>query len=180
MNYSFEITNTGNVTLSNVVVSDTSLSGLTLTGTPISTMAPNEVNTTNYSASYTLTQADVDAGGVENSASVTSRDPNDTIVDDISDTGTDHDASSVSNPDVTETTNPFDENPNDERDPTDDPTTYIVVPNPEIELIKQITDVTDNGDGYTGSGDTLTYSFTVINTGNVTLNNLIVTDTSLP
>lgn len=143
-------------------------------------MAPNEVNTTNYSASYTLTQADVDRGGVENSASVTSRDPNNTVVEDISDTGTDHDASSVSNPDATETSNPFDDNPNDERDTTDDPTTYVVVPNPQVELIKTLTNYRDNGDGYTGSGDTLEYSFKVVNTGNVTLDNLTVTDSSLP
>lgn len=61
VSYSFEITNTGNVTLTDVTVSDTSLPGLVLTGTPVSSMAPNEVNTSNYSASYILTQSDVDA-----------------------------------------------------------------------------------------------------------------------
>lgn len=62
MNYHFEITNTGNVTLSDVTVMDTSLPGLVLVGGPVPTMAPNNVNTTNYTASYILTQADVDAG----------------------------------------------------------------------------------------------------------------------
>ena len=62
MNYYFEITNTGNVTLASVTVSDTSLPGLVLTGAPVASMTPNEVNTTNYTASYTLTQADVDRG----------------------------------------------------------------------------------------------------------------------
>lgn len=107
-------------------------------------------------------------------------DPNGTVVNDTSDTGTNPDASSVSNPDATETDNPRDTHPNNGSDPTEDPTTYLVVPDPEVEIIKAISGFTDNGDGYTGSGDTLTYSFTVINTGNVTLTNLIVTDTSLP
>ena len=41
---------------------DSSLPGLVLSGSPVSTMAPNAVNTTNYTAIYVLTQADVDAG----------------------------------------------------------------------------------------------------------------------
>ena len=107
-------------------------------------------------------------------------DPNGTVVDDTSDTGTDPDGDSVSNPDATETDNPLDEHPNNGGDPTEDPTTALITPNPGVELIKAITGFTDNGDGYTGSGDTLTYSFTVTNTGNVTLSNLTITDTSLP
>ena len=107
-------------------------------------------------------------------------DPNGTVVTDTSDTGTNPDASSVSNPDNTETDNPRDTHPNNGSDPTEDPTTYLVVPNPEIEIIKAISSITDNGDGYTGSGDILTYSFTVTNTGNVTLSDISVTDTSLP
>ena len=102
------------------------------------------------------------------------------MVEDISDTGTNPDTSSVSNPDGTETTNPFDEHPNDGSDSTEDPTTVLITANPEVELIKSVSNFVDNGDGYTGSGDTLTYSFTVINTGNVTLTDLTVTDTSLP
>ena len=74
------------MTLTGVTVTDTSLAGLTLTGTPVVTMAPNDVNTTNYTATYTLTQTDVDYGGVENTATVSGTDPNGTVVEDISDT----------------------------------------------------------------------------------------------
>ena len=54
----------------------------------------------------------------------------------------------MSNPDATETDNPLDEHPNNSSDPTEDPTTYLVVQKPELELIKSISGITDNGDGY--------------------------------
>ena len=42
-------------------------------------------------------------------------------------------------------------------------------------MTKTVT-VTDNGDGYTGSGDVANYTITVENKGNVTLSSLTVTD----
>lgn len=62
MTYSYTVQNTGNVTLTNVIVTDTSLPGLVFSGTPIATMYPTETNNTKYTATYVLTQADVDAG----------------------------------------------------------------------------------------------------------------------
>ena len=50
------------MTLTGVTLTDTSLPGMILTGTPVPSMSPNDVNTTNYTATYVLTQADVDAG----------------------------------------------------------------------------------------------------------------------
>jgi uncharacterized repeat protein (TIGR01451 family) len=66
--YSFAVTNTGNVTLSNVSVTDP-LPGLSAIdcspeGNPIADMVPAELVT--CTASYTITQADVDAGFVAN------------------------------------------------------------------------------------------------------------------
>lgn len=142
-------------------------------------MGTNEVNTTNYSASYVLTQVDINNGWIENTASVQGTDPNNTVVDDISDTSTDPDANSVSDPDATETDNPFDVHPNNSSDPTEDPTSYQVQQFPELELVKFVSNITDNGDGYIGAGDIVDFSFSVKNIGNTSIQNISVTDTSL-
>lgn len=110
-------------------------------------MAPNEVNTTNYSASYVLSQSDVDAGGIENTATVQGTDPNGIVVEDISDTGTNPDTSFVSNPHGTETNNPLNEYANDISDPTEDPTSYTILPIPRVELYKRAVFNDENGDG---------------------------------
>ncbi len=76
VDYTFLVTNTGNVTLTGIVVDDP------LVGTvdcPTTTLAPTE--STTCTATYTLTQADVDAGVVDNTATVTGTDPNGTDVD---------------------------------------------------------------------------------------------------
>ncbi|WTM64129.1 hypothetical protein U2H20_09160 [Humidisolicoccus flavus] len=73
--YSFEITNTGNVTVSAVRLDDAMLGGVvaidwatsTDATTPAGTLAPGESVTA--AANYALTQADIDAGVVNNSAS---------------------------------------------------------------------------------------------------------------
>lgn len=67
--YSFEVTNTGNVTLDAVGVTESAFSG---TGTtPVATcpggsLAPDDVVT--CTAAYTITQSDMDAGSVDNTA----------------------------------------------------------------------------------------------------------------
>jgi hypothetical protein len=62
--YSFHVTNTGNVSLSNVAVTDSSFSGtgtLSAIDCPDTTLAAGADET--CTATYTVTQADVDAGG---------------------------------------------------------------------------------------------------------------------
>ncbi len=75
--YSFRVTNSGNATLTNVVVTDPRVPGLSCT---IASMAPAATQT--CTANYTVTQADMDAFGAGtnliNTASVTSRDPKNT------------------------------------------------------------------------------------------------------
>ncbi|MFN8191650.1 MAG: hypothetical protein U0R78_14640 [Nocardioidaceae bacterium] len=61
--YSFVITNTGNVTLTLVGVTDAKVGPVTC---PVTTLAPGA--STTCTKSYTLTQADVDAGVVNNTA----------------------------------------------------------------------------------------------------------------
>ncbi len=160
--YAFTVTNTGNVTLTNVVVTDPLV---TVTGSPIPSLAPGVSDAVSFTASYLLTQADVDAGFIENTAIVTGDDPSGNPVTDISDAGDE----TVATPDGSGAPGTL--------DPTDDPTVQLLTPAPKVSLIKTVTGVTDtNADGVTDAGDTVTYAFTVTNTGNVTLTNVVVTD----
>ena len=61
--FTFLVTNTGNVTLTNVTVIDTKVPAVTC---PVSQLAPGE--STLCTATYTMTAADVKAGRVLNSA----------------------------------------------------------------------------------------------------------------
>ena len=68
--YTFVVTNTGNVTLSEIVVSDPLVTAVTC---PVTTLAPGA--TTTCTATYRLTQADLDLGRVTNHATVTAAPP---------------------------------------------------------------------------------------------------------
>ena len=68
--YSFVVTNTGNVTLTGVSVNDPQVGTVTC---PVATLAP--AASTTCTASYTLTQADVDAGSVANTATASGTPP---------------------------------------------------------------------------------------------------------
>jgi len=153
--YSFVISNTGNVTLDSIVISDPIIAnnGLECSDT---NLAPGKE--TLCSAWYILSQADVDGGLVQNSAVVTGNLPyGGTVVLDTSDTGNlDH---------------PFDDSGKS------DSTLTLIIPQPELELIKNIKTVIDNGDNETTVGDTIVYSFKIINTGNITLYDILIQDT---
>ena len=72
--YTFEVTNTGNVTLTDVLVSDPLVSPITCpSGNPIPTLAPGESET--CTGSYVITQADIDAGERCNTATASGQDP---------------------------------------------------------------------------------------------------------
>ena len=58
---------------------------------------------------------------------------------------------------------------------TNDPTETSITASPSLKAVK-IAQITDNGDGVTGVGDVINYSITVKNTGNITLNNVSITD----
>ncbi|MBF4619526.1 hypothetical protein ITJ44_15735, partial [Clavibacter sp. VKM Ac-2873] len=67
--YSFLFTNTGNTTLTDITVNETSFTGtgeLSEISYPTRTLAPGA--STTATASYVVTQADVDAGRVDNAA----------------------------------------------------------------------------------------------------------------
>jgi uncharacterized repeat protein (TIGR01451 family) len=93
--YNFTVTNNGNVTLTNVTLADT-VGGVTLSGGPIATLAVGASDTTTFTATYTITQEDIDAGTFYNVATATGTDPNG---DDTSDEG-DNDEPLVQNPSI--------------------------------------------------------------------------------
>ncbi|ACZ20874.1 conserved repeat protein [Sanguibacter keddieii DSM 10542] len=140
--YTFTVTNPGSVTLTDVEVTDL-LDGLSSIsyawpGTA-GTLAPGDELVA--TATYPLTQEDVDRGSVDNTASVVGTPP----------TGDDVEA--------------------------DDTETVVVPPQPTIALVKK-------GALAAGSqgllGDTVEYTLTATNTGNVTLRDLSIEDVDLP
>ncbi len=78
--YSFLVTNTGNVTLTAVAVSDP-LPGLSAVSCPQITLAPSA--STTCTATYTVTQADVDAGSIVNTATASGTPPSGPAVTDV-------------------------------------------------------------------------------------------------
>ena len=144
--YSFTITNTGNVTISNISITDPLV---TVEGDPI-TLAPNESDSTTFTAEYILTQSDIDNGNVENQATVNGEDPSGNPVTDISD-----------DPNTT--------------DP-DDATITDLPSNPSMSIEKVGMFNDEDGDGLAEVGETISYSFTITNTGNVTISNISITD----
>src|SRR5690606_6332331 len=143
--YSFTVFNLGNVTLSNITITDPLV---TVNGGPI-TLAPGAADGTTFTATYIITQTDIDAGFVENQATATGTDASGTTVSDLSD---------------------------DNSELEDDPTITQLCQNPAIALIKVGVPADENGNGCADLGETILYSFSVKNTGNVSLTNVIVTD----
>ena len=82
--YTFKVTNTGNVTLNPVTVTDGKVG--TVTCSP-SQLAPG-ADVTCTAAPYVLTQADVNAGKVDNTATATGTAPSGTKVTDDDSTST--------------------------------------------------------------------------------------------
>src|SRR5690606_19382661 len=59
--------------------------GVTVVGGPIASLAPGAEDTTTFTASYTVTQADIDAGMFSNSAEASGTPPSGPAVADLSD-----------------------------------------------------------------------------------------------
>jgi uncharacterized repeat protein (TIGR01451 family) len=136
--YNFVVTNTGNVSMSGIQISDFSFTGSDALPTPtcaLTTLAPGEQ--TLCTADYTLTGADVDAESVSNSALATGTPPGSDV-------------------------------------PLPSPPSTIVVPTPEapaITLTKTATPTVVDS-----AGQSVTYSFLITNTGNVSLSGIAVNE----
>ena len=75
ISYAFTITNNGEVTLTDIKLTDI-VGGITITGGPtIASLAPGDVNSTTFTGTYTLKQSDIDAGTFSNTATATGYPP---------------------------------------------------------------------------------------------------------
>ncbi|MTD72560.1 gliding motility-associated C-terminal domain-containing protein, partial [Flavobacterium sp. LC2016-13] len=83
LTYSFVITNTGNVDLENLLVSDP-LTGIVMNGGPIN-LSVGQSDDFSITGTYTLTQADVNAGSISNQATVSGTTKSGIVVSDKSD-----------------------------------------------------------------------------------------------
>jgi large repetitive protein len=164
VNYTFKVKNTGNVALTNLTVTDAKA---VVAGGPLASLAVGATDTATFTASYTLTQADMVAGGVENSATVSGTSPaGGASVTDVSDSGTG--TETIETPGLGGTT---------DGNPTNDPTVTAMTVAPKLQLTKAVGTIADtNGNTLTDAGDTMSFTFMVKNTGNIALTNVIVTD----
>ena len=84
-------------------------------------------------------------------------------------------ATSVS--DSTVVSDVSDDNDDTDGNVLDDPTEVSIILTPQIQVTKSAVVTQNNGNAINDLGDTIVYTITITNTGNVNLNNLTVTDT---
>jgi gliding motility-associated-like protein/uncharacterized repeat protein (TIGR01451 family) len=147
--YTFTVTNEGNVTLNTVAVTDP------LVGLSAITFVSGDTNNDGnldieeiwvYTATYAVTQGDIDAGQVSNQATATALSPNQTQVSDVSGTAIDN----------------------------NDPTIVELCQDAQIAIVK--TGVFDGEGDCAAVGDSIIYTFSVSNQGNVLLSNIDLSD----
>ncbi len=144
--YNITVTNTGNVTLTNIDVTDAN--AVIASGNNIGSLDPGEA--VSISATHTITQADLDAGMVSNSAVATTTFDGQTVMDTSDDTDPDSPSGQ------------------------DDPTITMLIQTAELTVTKD--DQLPYTDQTLAVGDDINYIITVTNTGNVTLQNIVVSD----
>ncbi|MEO5615321.1 MAG: hypothetical protein ABIR04_10435, partial [Cypionkella sp.] len=144
--------NTGSVTLSNLTLSDslTRADGTVLPTDPLtggaSSLSPG--SSADWQVVHVLTQADIDAGGIENTATVTGEDPTGLVASDVSDNGDNSDGNT-----------------------TDDPTRLTITATTGLTVLKVLNSIG------AAAGDEAVFTIIARNTGSVTLGALTVSDT---
>ncbi|WP_233353696.1 DUF7507 domain-containing protein [Hellea balneolensis] len=136
--YSYAVTNTGNVSMSNVTISDAHSGAGTLSAispASVATLAPGA--STTFTATYTVTQADIDAGADITNIATLNADPSGGTYTPV----------------------------------TDDETVTVEAPLPDVTLAKTASDTTN-----VQAGDVITYTYEVVNTGNVSLSDVTISD----
>ena len=167
--YTITVENKGNVSLTGLGLVDTLtdgngsslslLSGPTFVSSSASSaagsLAVSEIAT--YTATYTVTQQGLDSGSIVNTVLATASSPaNSNDVSDRSDNGDDSDGETQ-----------------------DDNTVVTLTRTSLVESTKTATVTDNNSNGSTDLGDTIVYTITVENKGNVTLSSIGLTDTLL-
>ncbi|PVX47419.1 HYR domain-containing protein [Flavobacterium sp. 103] len=153
--YNFVVTNTGNVPLFEIIVTDINA---IVTGGPIDILGVGSSNVSTFTAIHNITQADIDAGQVDNLALVKGKP---IVSSQITATSID--------PTPCVTCTPI--------DPNCSSCTIVLLSNsPSISLINKAEFNDSNRDGIAQVGETIIYKYTVINTGNVTLSNITISD----
>ena len=144
INYNIIVTNTGNVTLTNVAVADAGADAGSIIPASVASLAPGASVT--VTARHTVTLTEVNNGSFSNQASVTANTPGGgTITKEKSD-----------NPATLA---------------VDDATVTVISPASTIALVKTGTVSAD--------GNSITYNFSIRNTGNVTLHVITLVDAKL-
>jgi hypothetical protein len=131
--YAFSVENTGAVDLTNIAISDPDA---TVSGGPLASLAVGATDSSTFTASYAITQADIDAGSFTNTATANS-----------------DEGASASGSD-----------------------TQALAQNPALVLTKAGTLNDDDGTAGVSAGDTISYTFSVENTGNVTHTGVTISD----
>ncbi|WP_443943537.1 Calx-beta domain-containing protein [Pedobacter sp. AW1-32] len=143
INYRIIVSNTGNVTLTNIAITDAGADVGSITPSGIANLAPGASITA--TAKHTLTLTEVNSGAFSNQASVVAQTPTGTVLNQLSD---------------------------DPNTPAlNDATVTKIAPAGTITLVK--TGVLSS------DGNSINYTFTVHNTGNVTLHVITLTDSKL-
>ncbi|EFK55836.1 conserved repeat protein [Sphingobacterium spiritivorum ATCC 33861] len=143
--YTFKVFNNGGTVVNNLVINDSKLNIVNLPVVP-SLLNPGETGT--VTATYTLTQADIDAGSITNTALAKGTDPRGRDVTDISGTAVDNNI----------------------------PTVTVLPKQPSLVLHKTGTYIDKDNNGSTNVGDVIKYRFEVINNGNVTVKGITISD----
>src|SRR5690606_29562211 len=140
----------GKVRLANVTVTDRLIQIVTGSrGAPDGEGQLGGAQTWAYTGTYTSTQDDIDAGQVTNQATATGTAPDQSTVSDLSD-----ESSVLEN----------------------DPTVIELCQNPAIAIVKTGIFNDENQNHCSDVDETIGYTFTVTNEGNVSLSNVTVTD----
>jgi len=152
--YTFEVHNLGNTSLNNVVLTDDILDNLNVSvdyvsGDTDGDMVLDVDETWIYTATYNVTQADIDAGHFDNQAMVAADNNCGDHTEDLSD------PSDVAMDDITVTD-------------------MVQCPELTLEKVGVFNDLNENG--LAEEGETITYTFTVTNTGNVTIHDITIDD----
>jgi uncharacterized repeat protein (TIGR01451 family) len=149
INYTINIANAGNMTLTSPSVTDPSVSDLTYVSGDTDGDGKLDVGETwHYTASHTVTQADIDNGGVVNPALTYSNTASATTAQGAADADANGSASA----------------------------SVPIVQNPHVTLVKSATVADGTADA---AGDVINYAITVHNDGNMTLTGATVSDPSV-